>query len=380
MRAGGGGNVAGEQAAEDAAAAAADLDFIDAVIDETQADMAAHEGSVDEHVRSEQVLKRAVECAGMLADAHSVEDALVAGPVAETALAADELESALRHLSQCSHSQQAASQLASQTLSHVVAGPAGAADLSPQTQGALSGGVADVPTPSTASTLPAAAPVPAESPAPPDCEPCGLKPLQAGVIKALRTSLNNKRPGVWEPAAAADSRRGGADRRRFASLLLQHLALAAEGWTVAYDEQAEAARAMQAALQQPDAPAQAKGAGNSSAGEYVLVLRQRPEYLSQSGSESSGGGAGAASKWSDAEHEYRYVLLLSRERPCSSCRVWERPEQWWKVLLVMLESQLTSMSERFNKFAVNELAGGLHAGVPDAVHRGDESNLRQRGE
>ena len=46
----------------------------------------------------------------------------------------------------------------------------------------------------------------------------------------------------------------------------------------------------------------------------------------------------------------------------------------------MLESQLTSMSEHFDKLAVNELAGGLHAGVPDAVHRGDESNLRQRGE
>ena len=134
--------------------------------------------------------KRAVKSAGMLADAQSVDDALVAGPMAETAPAADELEGALRHLSQCSQSQQAASQLASQTLSQVVAGPAGAANLSPQTQGTLSGGAADVPTSSTASTLPAAAPVPAEWPVPPalaDCKPCGLKPPQAGVIKALCT-------------------------------------------------------------------------------------------------------------------------------------------------------------------------------------------------
>ena len=46
---------------------------------------------------------------------------------------------------------------------------------------------------------------------------------------------------------------------------------------------------------------------------------------------------------------------------------------WCKVLLAMLEVQLESMSEHFDKFAVNALVGSLHAGVPAAVQ--ESSNV-----
>ena len=53
------------------------------------------------------------------------------------------------------------------------------------------GAAADVPTPSPTSTLPANPPLDDAAPvaALADAEPCGLRPLQAGLIKALRLPL-----------------------------------------------------------------------------------------------------------------------------------------------------------------------------------------------
>ena len=84
MCAGGSDGAAGGEHDEESAAAAG-LDLVDAVIEETHADMAAHANGVYDSVSSTRVQAHAAQCARMLADTQNVETARVVNPAVEAA-------------------------------------------------------------------------------------------------------------------------------------------------------------------------------------------------------------------------------------------------------------------------------------------------------
>lgn len=336
------------------------------MIEELQAsDPAAEEPSPD----GVSVLQRAAQCAAMLEQAAGVEDAPVQGFAPELADAVDsdaasQLDNALRHLSQCSQSQHAsqqAAELASPGLRFGNAqGRAADVHLTPLVDPTR--GLAEVPTPPSAATPPQATLFPPQTPPATQQaqEVCGMRPLNAGRMRALSQPLENKRPAAWDPAPAAGSRRTGRERRLFGPSFLQHLLLAGDpdgGWSVATQEQQAAAKVAPGALPCP-------ADDDACAAKHTLVVRPRPDWVNF---DDGDGSEERARMWDDGVSEYKYALLLCSERPCPDHALWQDAQMWCEVLFAMLEVQLASMSSHFDEFARDELVGGRNAGMAEAV-------------